>query len=204
VNKYIKRLAARKSAIIDWLNTHEQTDILSSTENMLLSLDKNQLFERYYEGMKKGLDYCSNIPEARCLDFSWYYGGRETGEALAYAYDGIKTKGTLSKSDLGPEGLSGIEIKADMDNMIAEYFAAIPLHIALNHYTTEIKPYAEKISPEVVVLSLELINLWNYSLAIESLSKCAANYNDNCFSNDKFWITLTRHERSSIPIGSFN
>ena len=195
---------ARRASIIDWLNTHEQEAIVSSTEKMLLSLDREELLVRFYKGITEGLDYCNEMPEIRCLDFSWYYAGRETGEALAYAHDGIKTKATLSKSDLGPEGLPGIEIKADVDNLIAEYFAAIPVHIALNRYTTEIKPYAETISPDVVVLSLELVNLWNYSLAIEAFNKCAKNYDDNCFNGNKLWVTLTSHDRSPIPVGSFN
>lgn len=198
MNKYLKRILTRESSIHDWLsaNSHEKTS--TSIRELLESQKTESLLRLFETGLDKALKYCAENPEIKYLDFSWYYAGRETGEALAYGYSDIKTKGTLAKSDLGPEEIPGVEIKSTSGDIIHEYIAGIPTHIALNEFVNHGKPLVDNCPADVVVLTTDLINLWNAQRAIEALAICIKRGKYDLAK--KLWVTMTRHERGSVAI----
>ncbi len=202
MNKYLKRILTRESSIHDWLsaNSHEKTS--TSIQELLESQKTESLLNLFEGGLDTALKYCSENPEVKYLDFSWYYAGRETGEALAYGYSDIKTKGSLAKSDLGPEEIPGVEIKLTSGDIIHEYFAGIPTHIALNDYVNHVKPLIDHCPADVVVLATDLISLWNAQRAIEALEICMKR--EKYGLAEKLWITMTRQERGSVAIASIS
>jgi hypothetical protein len=202
MNKYLKRILMRESSIHGWLsaNDHEKT---STSIQALLESQKSESLSRMFEsGLDKAFKYCAESSDIKSLDFSWYYAGRETGEALAYGYSEIKTNGTLAKSDLGPEEIPGVEIKSTSGNIIHEHFAGIPTHIALNAFVNHVKPLIDHCSTDVIVLTTDLINLWNAQRAIEALAICMEQ--EKYVLAQKLWVTMTRHERGSVPIAYIN
>ncbi len=198
MSKFLKRIASREKAIQEWLKANGHEEILSTIEQCLKTLPQDELAHRFESGIDQSFKFCSNSPGIQALDFSWYYAGRETGEALAYAYDDIKSKGTLAKSDLGPDELPGVEMKSNPNDIVAEHFAALPTHVALNTFVSDIKPLTTDSAADVLVVSTDLINLWNYQRVFEAISACIASEQYSLEGN--FWVTLTRHERSSVPI----
>lgn len=202
IDKFLKRILTRESSIHDWLTQNGYKKISIAIQEMLETQKNEILFSKFEAGLDKAFKYCAENSDIKALDFSWYYAGRETGEALAYAYSEIKTNGTLAKSELGPEDISGVEIKASPGDIIDEYFAGLPTHIALNAFVNQVKPMTDSCPADVVVLTTDLINLWNYQRAFEAIAVCVER--EKYGLTPKFWVTMTRLERGSVPIAQIN
>ncbi len=202
MDKFLKRILARESSTHDWLTLNGHEKISTAIQEMLETQKNEILFSKFEAGLDRAFKYCAGNSDTQALDFSWYYAGRETGEALAYGYSEIKTKGTLARSDLGPEEISGVEIKSSPGDIIDEHFAGLPTHIALNAFVKQVKPMTDSCPADVVVLTTDLINLWNYQRAIEAIAICLERKTYSLAP--KFWVTMTRHERGSVPIAQFN
>jgi hypothetical protein len=198
MSKFLKRILTRESSIHDWLSVNGHKKISSSIQEFLESQKKESLLRMFEAGLDRAFKYCANNSEIKALDFSWYYAGRETGEALAYGYLEIKTRGTLARSDLGPEEIPGVEIKSSPGDITSEHFAGLPTHIALNAFVNQIKPITDNCPADVVVLTTDLINLWNYQRAMEAMAICMDR--EKYGLSPEFWVTMTRHERGSVPI----
>jgi hypothetical protein len=202
MDKFLKRILTRESSTHDWLTKNGYETISTTIQEVLEPLKSESLFAKFEAGLDKAFKYCAEHSDIKALDFSWYYAGRETGEALAYGYSEIKTKATLARSDLGPEEISGVEIKSSPGDIINEHFSGLPTNIALNAFVNQIKPMMGPCPADVDVLTTDLINLWNYQRAIEALAVCVER--EKYGLAPKFWVTMTRQERGSVPIAQIN
>ncbi len=207
MNTFYKRLKKRELALEKWLNENNAKEYLDETTLLLSTMPKSTIAEEFLEGLKKGIIHCEENEEIKALDYSWYLGERNSGEALAYGLDMYKTKGKLSKSDLGPEGLPGIEIKSQVGAIIDEYFASLPVHYAINKWKEsqssiiDIAIESDTIPSEAKECLLELVAIWNYKIAIECGEELLSSVSINSIrKRSPFWVTLTTHERDSIPI----
>jgi len=200
VSKFLKRVETRRSAAIQWLHENGGGHLVSSIDELLTPLPRDEFVQAFKVGFEEGLHFCLAHPEICALEYSWYYGGSETGEALAYGYDSIKTKGTLDKYDLGPEGLPGVEMKATFGSIIEEYFAAIPTHKAINRYVEAIRPRAQELSSDAVDLTIDLINLWNYQIAIDVFESLIPVDLIEQLTNRQLWVVLRRQGRPAVPV----
>lgn len=202
MNKFQKRVEKRETAIKLWLSSHGYDEIMDSTYEALNTIAKHDIRSGFYKGIDRALNHIFTTPSIMAIDFSWYFASRETGEALAYAYDGVKTKGTLAKSDVGPKELPGIEIKAQMGGMVDEYFAALPTDTALNMWVNVLKPKVLNLeNSDVRYLTLDLVRLWNYKIALEVFDQWREESEiASILERPSFWVLLTQHERNPLPL----
>ncbi len=207
MNTYLKRIIKREQALTEWLIQNNAEKYLNKTNHLLTDLSKDTILSQFTEGLKEGLQHCVQDETIRALDYSWYFTTDAPGEALAYGLDMLKTKGTLSKTDLGPDEIPGVEIKSEVGSIVDEYFASLPVHLALNLWTEELSSDVNsainnnQLSVNVRLLLVDLIQLWNYKLGIEA-GESLQNTDEaqKLKSRSPFWVAMTRHERWSVPI----
>ncbi|ARU26087.1 hypothetical protein [Cellvibrio sp. PSBB006] len=206
MDRFLKRVVHREDAIKAWFGAKDIGAIHSAIQSLLVALPEDEIFEGFVSGFSRMFEYCGNNPSVIAVDFSWYYAGRPTGEALAYGYEEFKTKGTLSKTDLGPKDIPGVEIKSEPGDMAAEYFAAIPVHRALNEWT-KLKPEIDKLLADnenygdAILLLDEIVNLWNYRIAVNAVTHAAQSLGVASSARQRLaWVVMTPHERNSVAI----
>lgn len=211
MNTYLKRIIKREQALEQWLIKNNAKDYLDKTTYLLNDLPKDAILLQFTEGLKKGLQHCVQNQTIKALDYSWYFSTKAPTEALAYGLDMHKTKGTLSKTDLGPDNIPGIEIKSEAGNIVDEYFASLPVEIALNLWTEKLSTDINsaisnnQLHSDVELSIVELIQLWNYKLGIKAgESLLHADEVQKLKNRSPFWITMTSHERWSVPIMLIN
>ncbi len=140
MDKFATRLIKREEGIRDWLNKNNLGPLLKKADQILDSLPRKEIKKEFQDEIKRALKYCAKKGEINALDYEWYYGGSEIGGAHAYGFDSCVTKGSLSKTDLGPDELPGIELKLEHGNLIDEYFSEIPIHHAINSMVNKMVP----------------------------------------------------------------
>ena len=207
MDKFAKRLIKRENAIKDWLTKNNLDFVLNKADQILNNLPKETIKASFKSEIERALQHCIENNKIKALDFQWYYGGREIGGALAYGIDSCKTKGSLSKTDLGPEELPGIEINLKHGNLVDHSFAEIPVSIAINKMVKEIKPLLKE-SEEIGGLFkntsyviTDYFQIWNYKIGHEVCDELRESDTEKALKNRApFWITMTRQERWSVPI----
>lgn len=204
MNKYLKRLLKREKAIKNWLEKNHFEQFLHKADQILESLPREAIKKEYEEGIQEALKHCSENNEIRALDFQWYYAGREIGKALAYGLDSCSGKGNLSKSDLGPEDLPGIEAKLDHGILVDEYFAQIPVNYAINRMVEEMmQDLNQSGHQDRKYVVTDYFQIWNYKIGSEV---CEALQDSEMVLKLKdrapFWITMSVQGRSPIAIMS--
>ncbi len=207
MNTYLKRIIRREQALAEWLIQNNAEQYLNKTNRLLNDLPEDMILSQFTEGLKKGLQHCVKNESIKALDYSWYFGTKAPTEALAYGLDMHKTKGTLSKTDLGPDKIPGIEIKSEVGNIVDEYFASLPVDLALNLWTEKLSPDIDsaisnnQLLCNVGISIIELLQLWNYKLGIKAgESLPGIDTTQKLKNRSPFWVTMTCHERWSVPI----
>lgn len=207
MNTYLNRIIKREKSLTEWLIQNNAEKYLNKTNKLLNDLPEDIILSKFIDGLEKGLQHCVKNKTIKALDYSWYFCTKAPTEALAYGLDMHKTKGSLSKTDLGPDEIPGIEIKSEAGNIVDEYFASLPVDLALNLWTgtlsSEINSAISNNSLhcDAKVSIVELIQLWNYKLGImagESLQD--KDETRKLKDRSPFWVTMTSHERWSVPI----
>ncbi|AUP81710.1 hypothetical protein C1H87_20590 [Flavivirga eckloniae] len=130
---------------------------------------------------------------------------------MAYGLDGCKTKGKLSKTDLGPKELPGIELDLEHGDLIDEYFAEIPVNYAINAMVEKISPVFEQeewfgdLLGDVESVITDYFQIWNYKVGYEACEQLReSSVVVKLKSRGPFWVTMTRHERWSVAIMLIN
>ncbi|WP_034228485.1 LIC13197/LIC10919/LIC10469 family protein [Aquimarina pacifica] len=207
MDKFAKRLLKRETGIRDWLKSNKLEWLLEKVDEVIYNLPAEDIKNKFQKEIKRGLQHCVKKNEIRALDFQWYYGRGEIGGALAYGFDSCLTKGSLSKTDLGPRDLSGIELKLEHGNIIDQYFAEIPVSIAINEMIKKINPIVEQskeignLLGDVEDVITDYFQIWNYKIGAEACEQLRGTHLELALkSKAPFWVTMTRHERWSIPI----
>ncbi len=212
MDKFAKRLLKREEAICDWLKKKSLDSLLIKADQILNSLPREEIKEEYQNSIKKALEHCVENDEIKALDFQWYYGGHEVGGALAYGLDSCVCNGRLSKTDLGPDELPGIELELEHGDLIDEDFSEIPVYHAINTLVTEMNPIIEQSEKELgnllgdtEQLITEYFQIWNYKVAHEACEQLKeSDVVEKLSSRAPFWVTMTRHERWSVAIMLIN
>lgn len=205
------RLDKRETAIRQWLTENNAAHLLEAADTLLKQLPAADIAKEFQDDLEAGLAYCAGHEDIKALDFSWYYGGDHVGEAFAYALDDCETKGRLSKTDLGPDELPGIEIDLDHGDLIDEDFASLAVFHAINTWVEHLKPRVDQAIEQGLVpgdtdtLMVELFQIWNYRKGCEAGRALQASAAAKALEpRAPFWVTLTRHERWSVPIMLIN
>lgn len=201
MDKFAKRILKRENGIKNWLKNNQLESLLQKADEILDNLPREEIKNDFEKGIKSALQHCIKNDSIKALDFEWYYAGRETGSALAYGFDHCLSKGTLSKSDLGPEELPGIELKLEHGNLIDESFAEIPTSNAINELVRKIKPIIKEHNNHVKDVITDYFQIWNYKIGYETCNLLKGSDIETALKNrSPFWVTMTRHERWSVPI----
>ncbi len=123
------------------------------------------------------------------------------------ALDSCIGQGKLSETDLGPKGIPGIESDLKHGSLVDEDFSQLPTDQAINLFVDELRPLLEKTLQKKKNLSeandllIDLFQIWNYRLGWEACKNISMELQNEFKKRKPFWITMTRHERWSIPIG---
>ncbi|EMJ94190.1 LIC13197/LIC10919/LIC10469 family protein [Leptospira alstonii] len=201
-----ENLVKRENAIHNWLKNHNAETFLQKAQTLLSELDRKKILSEFADGIERALIYCSQNERIKALDFSWYYDGSEVDVAPAYGLDSGKSNGALSNTDLGPKELPGIEVELKHGYLIKEDFSSLPTHYAINAFVSDLLEEIEdaedkkKIPFESETVFTDLFQIWNYRIGVEAC-KTLKNHEKRLERRSPFWVTMTRHERWSIPIG---
>lgn len=201
MKKFINRLLKKEEGIRDWLKTNKLESLLHKADQILNNLPREEIKKEFEEEIKRALEHCAKNTDIKALDFSWYYAGREIGGALAYGLDSCISK--VSKTDLGPDELPGLELKLKHGVLIDEYFAEIPVYHAINALVKDIMPILEKmeIYDDTDDLITYYFEIWNYKIAYEVCQQLSeSDVVVALKSRAPFWITMTRQDRWPVGI----
>jgi hypothetical protein len=199
MTKLLERIIKREEAIIKWLKMNNFEKILNKADEVISSLDRASIKKEFSEEIKSALAYCAENTDIQSLDFEWYYNGEEIGGALAYGYYECNNDGELSKTDLGPYDLPGIETNIEHIDVIDEDFAEIPVNKAINLMVEHINPIIDDDSCDAVIT--DYFQIWNYKLACEVCDEVKESKAVIALkSRAPFWVTMSRHERWAVPI----
>ena len=208
MDKFLKRLIKREEGIRDWLKKNMLESLLIEADQILNRLPREEIKKEFQGSIAKALEHCVENDEIKALGFEWYYSGNEIGGALAYGFDSCACNGRLSKTDLGPKELPGIELKLEHGNLVAEYFAEVPVNHAINAMVKEMESILEQSEKEIGNLLgdaqdiiTDYFQIWNYKIGHEACEQLKESDAVNKIrSRAPFWITMTRHDRWSVAI----
>ncbi|TGK36008.1 hypothetical protein EHQ12_07915 [Leptospira gomenensis] len=201
------RFTERENAIQKWLNDNNAKTYLDRAQELISSLNKEEIINEFKIGIESGLEFCSELEKIQALDFSWYYGGDSVDVAYAYALGSCHGQGKLFGTDLGPEEIPGLESDLKHGSLLDEDFSELPVHWAINLYVEELNPSLEealknkRIPSDAENLLLDLFQIWNYRLGTEACKNIPVRYQNALKKRKPFWISMTRHGRWSVPIG---
>lgn len=119
------RFTNRENGIKEWLVQNNAKRFLTRTEELLSSLPKEEILHEFVSGINTAIQFCVEQNKIAALDFSWYYGGDPID--VAYAFDSCKGQGKLSKTDLGPKEIPGIESDLKHGSLLEDGFSELPL-----------------------------------------------------------------------------
>lgn len=212
MEKFLNRLLERENGIRDWLTQNNLEVFLKKADQILNSLPREDIKKAFNDEIVLALEHCAKNDQIKALDFQWYYSGDEIGGALAYGLDSCKTDGSIDGSDLGPDTLHGIELKLEHGTLVDDYFAEIPVDEAINKMVnSSILEEIEK-SQESGSITNEVANdaddaitdyfqIWNYKMGYEVCKKLIeSDIVQKLKNRAPFWVTMTRHDRSSVAI----
>ncbi len=69
------RFERREYGIRKWLEENDAGNFYSQVNELLDSLNKNEILNEFITGTKTGLEFCIEYEKIQALDYSWYYGG---------------------------------------------------------------------------------------------------------------------------------
>lgn len=200
-------LLNRKEGIKDWLKKNNLELFLEKADQILNDLPREKIKEEFKNGITKALKFCLENNEIKALDFEWYYSKGKVSKAFAYGLDDCSGDNNLSKSDLGPKELPGIELKLEHGNLIDEDFSEIPVNIAINEMVEHLLPTLEQskelgnLLGDAENVITDYFQIWNYKLGYEV---CKELVNSDVVKKLKnrspFWVTMTRHWRCPVGI----
>lgn len=208
MDKFLKRLIKREEGIRDWLKKNNLGSLLTDADQILNALPREDIKKEYQDSIKEALEHCVENDEIKALDFQWYYSGYEVGGALAYGLDSCTCNGSLSKTDLGPDGLPGIELKLEHGDLIDDDFMEIPVYYAINAMVNKMNPVLQQSEKELGQLLgdtqdviTDYFQIWNYKVGYEACEQLReSDIVKKLRNRAPFWITMTRHDRWPIAI----
>lgn len=208
MDKFLKRLIKREEGIRDWLEKNKLDSLLIKADQILNSLPREEIKKEYQESIEEALQHCVENEEIKALDFQWYYGGDQVDGALAYGSDNCVCDGSLSKTDLGPDELPGIELEFEQGDIIDDEFMEIPVYHAINAMVKEMNPVLQQSEKELGQLLgdtqdviTDYFQIWNYKVGYEACEQLQeSDVVKKLKSRAPFWVTMTRHGRWPVAI----
>ncbi|EMK18536.1 LIC13197/LIC10919/LIC10469 family protein [Leptospira kirschneri] len=201
------RFTNRENGIKEWLVQNSAKQFLTRAEELLASLPKEEILQEFISGINTAIQFCVEQNKIAALDFSWYYGGDPIDVAYAYGLASCKGQGKLSKTDLGPNEIPGVESDLEHGNLLEEDFSELPVDRAINLWVENLDPHVQKAKDKKELpfdaddILVDLFQIWNYRIGLEACKNISTEFQDVLKKRKPFWITMSRHERWAVPIG---
>ncbi|EKO78715.1 MULTISPECIES: hypothetical protein [Leptospira] len=201
------RFTNRENGIKEWLVQNNAKRFLTLTEELLSSLPKKEILQEFILGINTAVQFCTERNKIAALNFSWYYGRDPIDVAYAYAFASCKGQGKLSKTDLGPEEIPGIESDLEHGSLLEGDFSELPVNRAINLWVENLDSSVQKamnkkeLTSDAEDILIDLFQIWNYRIGLEACDYISAESKNILKKRKPFWITMSRHERWAVPIG---
>ncbi len=103
---------------------------------------------------------------------------------VAYAFDSCKGQGKLSKTDLGPKEIPGIESDLKHGSLLEDGFSELPVDRAINLWVENLDPHVQKakdkkeLSFDADDILVDLFQIWNYQIGLEACKNISSEFQD--------------------------